>query len=152
DIQCDQSLEDTAFPTYFHNLGTLRKSASTGTTSVTIPMFNSGTVTGLEGTMNVSGGGTLDGIFSAGSGAVINFTGGNFTNSGPVSMNGPGIVRLLGATLYLLTDTIPNFPLASGTVYPGPAFQGGTITNLTINGATLAGTNTVTGIFNFHTG
>jgi hypothetical protein len=152
DIQCDQSLEDTAFPTYFHNLGTLRKSALTGTTSVTIPLFNSGTVTGLEGTLNISGGGTLGGIYNASSGAVINFTGGNFTNSGPVSMNGPGIVRLLGATLFLLSDTITNFPLSSGMVYPGPAFQGGTITNLTINGATLAGTNTVTGVFNFNTG
>lgn len=151
DIQCDQDLVNNAGTTaYFHNAGTLRKSALTGTTSFEIPLLNSGTVVGLQGALDFSGNGTLAGTFTAGSGAFINFTsgsifGGNFTNSGPVTINGSGTVQLLGANLFLLTDTVTNFPLTSGTVYPGPAFQGGTITNLTLLGATLGGTNTVTG-------
>lgn len=151
DVQCDQVLQNNAGTTaYFHNAGTLRKSALTGTTSFEIPLLNSGTVVGLQGALDFSGNGTLAGTFTAGSGAFINFTsgsifGGNFTNSGPVTINGSGTVQLLGANLFLLTDTVTNFPLTSGTVYPGPAFQGGTITNLILLGATLGGTNTVTG-------
>lgn len=149
DIQCDQSLYNNAGTTaYFHNVGTLRKSALTGTTTFTLPLLNSGTVIGLEGALDFNANGTLTGSFTAGSGAFINFIGGDFTNSGPVTMNGPGTVQLLGATLFLLTDTISNFPLTSGTVDLGPEFQGGTITNLTIGGVTLAGTNTVTGVLN----
>ncbi len=147
DIQCDQTLQNNAGTTaYFHNAGTLRKSGLTGTTSFAIPLLNSGIVVGLQGALDFSGNGTLTGTFTAGSGAFINLTGsGDFTNSGPVTINGPGTVQLLGANLFLLTNTVTNFPLTSGTVFPGPAFQGGTITNLTMVGATLAGTNTVTG-------
>lgn len=153
DIECDESLYNDAGSTaYFYNSGTLRKSASTGSTSFQIPLFNPGSVTVLEGTLNFEGGGTLTGSFSAGGGTTIDFSEGNLTNSGPVSINGPGAIQLEGANLFLLTDTITNFPLTSGTVYLGPLFQGGTITNLTIAGATLAGTNTVTGTFNWDTG
>ncbi len=154
DIQSDQSLFNNAGgPAYFHNAGTLRKSASTGSTYISIPILNSGSVTGLQGTLNFNGGGVLAGTFTAASGAGISFSGGYFTNSGPVAINGPGTVQVTGAAyLTLLTDAITNLPLAGGTVYLGPAFQGGVITNLTIAGATLAGTNTVTGTFNWDNG
>jgi len=39
----------------------------------------------------------------------------------------------------------PNLQLTGGTVVLDPSFQGGTITNLTLNGSTLSGTNTVSG-------
>lgn len=153
DIQCDQSLYNNAGTTaYFHNVGTLRKSALTGTTTFQIPLLNSGFVVGLEGALDFDGNGLLTGTFTAGSGAFINFTGGDFTNSGPVTINGHGTVQLLGASLFLLTDTISNFPLTSGMVNLGPAFQGGTITNLTTLGATLAGTNLVTGTLSVSNG
>jgi hypothetical protein len=154
DIQCDQSLVNNAGATaYFHNLGTLRKSAKSGITSFQIPIINSGLVTGLQGTLSFGGGGTLAGTFAAATNATINFSGGNFTNSGPVSIIGPGIVQLsANAALILLADAIPNLPLVGGTVHLGPAFQGGTITNLTLSGATLTGTNTVTGTFNWNSG
>ena len=43
-------------------------------------------------------------------------------------------------------DIAPALQLTGGTVVLGPAFQnGGAITNLILNGATLSGTNTVTG-------
>ena len=154
DIQCDQNLfNNTGGTTYFHNVGTLRKSANTGTTSFSIAIINSGTVMGLEGTVNFSGGGILAGTFQAASNAIFNFSGGSFTNSSPVSILGPGSIQLTSTgNLFLLSDMIANLPLAGGTVNLGPAFEGGTITNLTIAGATLAGTNTVTGTFNWNNG
>lgn len=153
DIQCDQTIYNNAgTAAYFHNLGTLRKSALTSSTSFALPLLNAGTVTALHGTLSFSGSGTLSGTFTAGAGTIIDFTGGDFTNSGSVSINGPGIVGLAGANLFLLANTISNFPLVSGTVYLGPAFQGGTITNLTTLGATLAGTNSVTGTLNVSNG
>ncbi|HWY78290.1 MAG TPA: hypothetical protein VN281_21925 [Verrucomicrobiae bacterium] len=154
DIQCDQILENNAGTTaYFHNAGTLRKSAKSGITSFDIPIINSGLVMGLQGTLSFGGGGILAGTFAAATNATINFSGGNFTNSGPVSMIGPGTFELsANAGLILLADAIPNLPLVGGTVHLGPAFQGGTITNLTLSGATLTGTNTVTGTFNWNNG
>jgi hypothetical protein len=153
DIQCDLSTYNNgSAPTYFHNLGILRKSAKTSTTGFYLPIINAGSVTVLQGTLSFGGGGTMTGTFTAATNATISFAGGNFTNSGPVSINGPGPVQLAGANLWLLSDIIPNLFLSGGTVNLGPAFQGGTITNLTISGATLAGTNTVTGTFNWNNG
>jgi hypothetical protein len=154
DIQSDRQLYNNAGTTaFFRNAGMLRKSGLASTSYIEIPFYNSGSVTGLQGTLNFSGGGTLAGTFSAAAGAAIGFTGGNFTNSGPVAINGPGLIQMAGsADLFLLSDAIPNLPLAGGTVFLGPSFQGGTITNLTINGATLTGTNTVSGTLNWNNG
>ena len=153
-IESDQSLVNNVLgPAYFQNAGTLQKSSGTGTTTIYIPLINSGSVTALQGTLSLNDGGTLSGAFTAGTGAAINFASGGFTNSGPVSINGPGAVQLTGGTLTLLTDIITNLPLTGGTVDVGPAFQqGGAVTNLTIDGATLGGTNTVTGILNWNNG
>ncbi|HEV2327686.1 MAG TPA: hypothetical protein VGY56_02730 [Verrucomicrobiae bacterium] len=152
-IENDQSIYNNISPgAYFQNAGILEKSADTGITSIYIPVINSGSVTALQGTLDFYGGGPLAATFTANIGAAINFAGGGFTNSVPVTINGPGTVQLEGGTLTLLTDTITNLPLTAGTVNLGPAFQGGAITNLTINGATLAGTNTVTGTFNWNNG
>ncbi len=41
---------------YFHNAGTLRKSAATGTTTISIPFANAGTVAALQGTLAFYGG------------------------------------------------------------------------------------------------
>jgi hypothetical protein len=153
DIQCDLQIYNNAAGTaWFYNLGTLRKSAKTGSTAFNVPIINSGSVTGLQGTLTFGGGGILAGTFTAASNATISFAGGNFTNSGPVSINGPGLIQLYGGTLWLLTDVISNLFLSGGTVNLGPTFQGGTITNFTLSGATLAGTNTVTGTFNWNNG
>ena len=67
-------------------------------------------------------------------------------------MNGPGVVQLTGGNLTLLTDVITNLPLIGGNLTLGPSFQGGTITNLTLSGAMLLSTNTVTGAFNWSAG
>ncbi len=153
DLQSDEGMMNNASgPAYFHNAGTLRKSAQTGTSSILIPLFNSGSVTGLQGTLSFGGGGSLSGNFAASGGANITFSGGTFSNSVPVAISGPGAVQFTSGNLFLLADAIPNLALTGGTVNLGPAFQGGTITNLTITGSTLAGTNVVTGIFNLDNG
>jgi hypothetical protein len=153
DMQSDQTIYDSGGgPGYFINEGTLRKSSNTGITSMSLPVINSGTVTALEGTLTFLGGGPLSGTFTAASGATINFGSGNFTNSVPMTINGPGPVQFTGGTLLLLTDVINNLPLTGGTVLLGPAFQGGSINNLTIAGAMLSGINTVTGTFNWNGG
>jgi hypothetical protein len=153
DIQCDHIMQNSAgTPNYFQNAGTMRKSANSGTTSISIPIINSGTVNALQGTLNLDGGGTLAGAFTAAGGTAITLSGGSFTNSGPVSFSGPGPIQFTGGNLWLLSDAISNLPLTGGIVNLGPAFQGGSITNLTIAGATLAGTNVVTGTFNWNNG
>ncbi len=153
DIQCDQSLYNNSSGTaFFYNFGIIRKSAKTGATGFNLPIINSGSVTGLQGNLVFGLGGILAGTFTAASNGLISFSGGNFTNSGPVSLNGPGLIQLGGGNLWLFSDVISNLSLSGGTVNLGPAFQGGTITNLTLSGATLAGTNTVTGTFNWKNG
>ena len=152
-IQNDQAISPYYVgAAYFHNAGTLLKSGQTGATTIAVPFNNSGSVTALQGTLNFGGGGTLAGTFTATNAASILFSGGNFTNSVPTTMNGPGVVQLTGGNLTLLTDVITNLPLTGGNLILGPSFQGGTITNLTLSGAILLSTNTVTGTFNWIAG
>ena len=147
-ITCDQSMgANCAYPAsaYFQNAGTVRKSVTTGTTSIGVPFNNSGVVTAMTGIINFNYGGVLGGGFNAAGGALIQFNGGNFSVAGVVA-NGPGAVQLTGGgTLFLVNDVVPNLGLIGGTVVLGTGFQGGTITNLSLGGTTLAGTNTVTG-------
>ena len=53
-----------------------------------------------------------------------------------------------GGTLTLQQTVAPQLQLTGGAVTLGPAFQGGSITNLTLAGSLLSGTNTVTGTLN----
>src|SRR5205085_11740612 len=137
----------------FHiNARTVRKSASTGTTTIGVGFTNSGTVATLEGTANFNNGSLLSGIFSAGAGTTINFNGGPFSYDSSLALNGPGAIRLSGGSLTLINDVPPNLTLAGGTVTLGPSFQGGTITNLNSPGSALSGNYTVTGTLNLGNG
>jgi len=154
----------------FYNAGAFTKSPSTGTSSFSGVAFdNSGEVNVFSGTLavgsggilggsflasnnatiNFSGGGLLSGLFTAESGAGITLTGGAFTDDNAV-FNGPGANSMTGGTLLLTNDVSQNLRLAGGTVTLGPQFQeNGNITDLTIAGATLIGTNSVVGTFNW---
>src|SRR5262249_58503084 len=46
------------------NAGTFKKSGGAATTTVNVPLSNSGTVQGLAGTLNLSGGGSHTGAFN----------------------------------------------------------------------------------------
>src|SRR2546423_7789396 len=60
---------------------------------------------------------------------------------------------MTGGNITLLNDVPGNLQLAGGTVLLGPAFQnGGAITNLTLQGSSLSGTNQVTGTLNWNGG
>src|SRR5256714_3606302 len=112
-------------------------------TSINIPFYNSASVVALQGTLNLNGGGTLDGTFNASAGATINFNGGTFTYGATPVLSGAGAIRFSGGNLTLLSDVIPNLQMAGGTLGLSPLFQGGSISNLSLGGVTLIGNNTV---------
>ncbi len=95
--------------------------------------------------------GALAGTYNAALGTTIQFTGGGtavnpLTVGTPPVLNGPGQYQFTGGYLLLTENAIPNLRLVGGTLELGPAFQqGGAITNLTLDGTTLAGTNNVNG-------
>jgi hypothetical protein len=174
DIQGDATMfHSSGFQPVFHNAGLLRKSAGTGTTTFSgVALNNSGIVEGLSGTiqfgdggtfggqlsvaagatLNLSGGGTITGTFNAALGGTVTFSGGSFGVIPTSSLTGPGLYRLTSNGQLTLVERIPNLQLQGGTVSLAAGFQGGTITNLTIAGATLVGTNLLTGTLIFSNG
>ncbi len=135
---------------YFVNQGTV--TGSVGTNSISCQMFDNtqGTITNLAGTLGLGFYQTnLTGTYFAAAGATIQFIGG--TVASPVS---PGTPLVLGGSgsyqfisdlvslgihgyLYLPTSVIPNLSMQGGLLELGPGFQGGAITNLTLNGIAL---------------
>ena len=154
-IQCDgyylDSYAHAGANAYFVNEGTVHKTAGGGSTYIWVPFYNLGLVSVAQGTLTFYNGGSIGGSFSAASGAGIAFSGGDFTGAGAV-VSGPGVVQFNGGNLLLSTNLIPNLALTGGTVSLGRGFQGGSITNLTLAGSTLSGTNVVTGTFNWSGG
>jgi choice-of-anchor C domain-containing protein len=152
DIATDENINCACYGyEFFNNRGTLEKSAGTGTTDISVLVTNTGTVEALEGTLNFNDGGSIGGVYTADSGAAINFTSGNFS-AGLATINGPGPVELTGGTLALLNNIIPNLELTGGSVTVGTNFEGGTITNLTLSGSTLSGSSTVGGTLEWTSG
>jgi len=121
---------------------------------------SSGTVTNFSGTLELGNfQGTLAGNFYATNGSMIEFFGGNSTNfltpGTPLVLAGGGQYQFgVGYPFYwtgylaLPTDVIPGLALIGGTLELGTNFQGGAITNLTVNGMTLTNTLPVRGTFN----
>jgi hypothetical protein len=149
-IQCDQTLYvscggDTN--AYFLNAGTVQKTASTGTTYFSLPVYNGGAFSVTNGTLNFNAGGVLGGSYSAASGATVNFSAGAFSYTTVPVLSGPGTFLFSGGTLTLISNLIPNMQMTGGTLTLGTNFQGGTITNLTFGGV-LSGSYTVSGTFN----
>jgi hypothetical protein len=154
DVQTNVSIFTASYGSeFFNNAGTFRKSGGPGTAGIYVAFSNAGTVTNFAGAINFYGGGALTGTYGTAAGASTYFAAGNFTMDAPPIITGPGLCEFTGTTL-TLTQTAPsNLVLASGNVILGPAFQNfGAITNLTLNGAVLTSTNTVTGTFNWVNG
>jgi hypothetical protein len=150
DAQGDLMLEDiSSSGGFLDNAGIFRKSAGTGTLQAYTIFTNTATVDVESGTLSLNEGGGIGGLFTTAAGTAITLSGGAFVPIGSPTFTGSGQSRFLGDSITLLNNTIPGLVLASGTVQLGPNFQGGSITNLTVSGATLAGTNTVTGTFNW---
>jgi hypothetical protein len=85
-------------PASFQNAGTLKKSAGSGTTYVTVPITNTntGTVQGLAGTLTFDGGGSSVGAITATAPGVVDFHAGTYTLA---SAGGTGTFTVSGATV-----------------------------------------------------
>jgi hypothetical protein len=143
-IECNQWLEWGSGAEQFHNAGLLTKTLSFGTSYIQPYLDNTGTVQAQTGTVEVYEGSGMLGAFEASSNAAIVFNG-TYTVWPGVNLSGPGSFQFVGGSLTILTNPLPNLQLTGGTVYLDASFEGGAITNLSLNGALLAATNTVTG-------
>ena len=177
-LQCDQSLGDYYGGEFINNAGTLRKSATlgaaySGTSSIYVQINNTGTVDLESGNltfynyvqnpsgtflgaantvMNFNAGAVLSGPYTMAAGGALYLSGGTFTITPPLLFNGAGNYYMTGGTLTLLSNTIPNLQMSGGTIALSTNFQGGTITNLTLNGQNLAGSNVVSGTLTLNGG
>jgi hypothetical protein len=130
------------------NSGILRKTGSAGTTSIQDFNFvNSpgGLIDTLSGTLSFSGAANsvLGGTLSATSPGLMTINGGTWTDAAATA-SGTGTNRFNGGTLNLRTNIIPGLRLTGGDVYitgTNTFQQAGAITNLTLDGAQLQGTN-----------
>ncbi len=129
-IQCDQQIYnsyagDSAQPAQFQNAGTVSKSAGSGTTSFNVFFANSGSVQAQNGTIDFNDGSDLGGSFQAGASGAIYFAGGTVSLSTTPEFQGPGLVRITGASVLLNDFTgVVNLYGASVT---GQIAQGGTL-------------------------
>ncbi len=104
----------------FNNSGTFRKSAGTGTSTISNPFNNTDSVQVQSGTMLFTSSGTSTGSFDVSSGALLNFSAGSHTFNAGVTLPGVGPVRVGGATLTVNSGlSTSNFELTGGTVTGG---------------------------------
>jgi len=150
DMQTNASVNDEGYGhEFFKNSGEFLKSGGTGTTSITVPFTNFGTVSNLMGTVSFGGGGPIDGSYDTAAAAIIDFYSGSFTVGALPSFTGSGLCEFTGSTLTLNSNYPPGLVLVGGNLVLGPNFQNhGSITNLTVAGMTLVSNNTVTGTLN----
>jgi hypothetical protein len=137
-------------PMVWINEGTLLKNAGTGVSYINDFQFqniSSGVVQVTSGTLQFTGNATNDsvigGSFNASGNGAVNIFGGMWTDAGGAAT---GTNRFTGGTFNLRTNTIPGLVLAGGNVniIGTTTFQqGGAITNLTLDGPYLHGTNRV---------
>jgi hypothetical protein len=144
---------DNCGPGLLVNEGTLEKTGGTGTSTISPVLDNSGLVDVQTGTVNVNGGGSGSGQFSAETGATLAFPNGYTANSGAVC-EGAGTNVLTGGTFTVDgLVTISNLVLAGGdltgngviagvlTWTGGSIGSGSTLTIATNGTLILAGVN-----------
>ena len=138
----------------FANGGRFLKTAGTGIGVINLPFLNaSGIIDVTSGILRFDHGLTLDGLWIAGAGAAIQFNNGAFPYTPQTRLTGGGVYQLTGGTLQNLADYLPNLQLLGGNVSLSPTYQtNGVIVRLDLNGATLVGTNRVTGVMNLVSG
>jgi hypothetical protein len=138
------------------NSGTVRKTLAIGTSTIGLDLINlpSGVVDVSSGVIQFSAFNTnvLGGSFTATQPGQIKFRG-NQTDAGGTG-SGSGLIQFLSGIFYLRTNPVPNLALVGGDVYIHPTTfqQAGAITNLTLEGAFLRGTNRVTGTLTVNSG
>lgn len=136
------------------NGGTLRKTAGTGTTTISLPINNGGLVEGQSGLLTFNAGGSSSGQFLCDNGAAVGFGGGTQVLQGTSSLNGPGSVLVSAGSVIVQGQVVVGaLTNSSGAVN----FSSGgtpTITNLTLSGGALIGSDAVSvpGVFNWSAG
>ncbi len=85
-----------ATPRTFNNMGTFRKSAGSGTTTVSVTFNNSGTVEVQTGTLNLTSGGAGAGSFIGSGGTTLQFSGGTHDLNGGSSIAAPAVMFTAG--------------------------------------------------------
>ena len=142
--------------TVFVNNGTFRKTGSSASSVNDFNFSNNGLIDVQGGTLNFRGGTTnlFTGNYNTASSATLQFIAGTYSDAGGI-FSGAGTARFNATALNLRTNVPPGLSLYGGDIWilGTNTFQGaGSITNLAIDGATLRGTNTVTGTLNFSSG
>ena len=124
DITTNNSIDHGCGGELLLNYGTVRKSGGTGASTINCVLNNFGLIDVQTGTVNINGGDTANsvGVFQTEAGAALDFVN-NFTANSGVQFTGAGTNLLTGGTFTL-----------NGLV---------TFSNLTLAGASLAGTNGV---------
>lgn len=143
-------------PVLLNNSGMVRKTGGTGTSSLGMALTNQpgAEVDCLAGTLAFSASGVLGGAFVGNAPGRITLTGGNWTDAGG-TFSGTGTNQFTGGILNLRTNPPSGLQLAGGDIYlvGTNSFQdAGAITNLAIDGATLYGSNAVSGTLAFTSG
>ena len=141
--------------TYFLNQGQIVKNFSSSGVSISVWDFDNstGSITNLDGILEVGNFlGTLSGNFYASSGTEYQLTGGVTTSylvpGAPLVLGGLGAYIFYQGYLNYPNNTVPGLILQNSILTLGPGFQGGAITNLTLDGILLTNTLPVTGTFN----
>ena len=101
-------------------------------------------------TLEFAEGGNLTGSFTSAAGGSIMLVGRHFHPRAHAGVQRPRHEHHERGDDYLDQRTIANLQLTGGTVVLTPTFQGGAITNLTLNGASLSGHQLVTGVLNLY--
>jgi autotransporter-associated beta strand protein len=94
------------------NLGTVRKSVSTGLLDVYWAMNNSGTVDVQKGTLNLRAGGSGGGTYNVAAGATLAFNGGTYSILGTSTFTNAGSLNFIAGNVNVGPATFTN----SGTI------------------------------------
>ncbi|HEX7652901.1 MAG TPA: hypothetical protein VF607_05310, partial [Verrucomicrobiae bacterium] len=137
------------------NTGTLQKIGITTNSFYDFSLVNSGIIDIQSGTLNLKAPTTnfWAGTYNTAAGATLQIQAGTWSDAGAV-FTGTGTNLFAGTTLLLRTNIPGNMKLLGGDIWIlGTNFQAaGSITNLAMDGASLRGTNTVSGTLNFSAG
>ncbi len=149
DILGDGTLQLFAGTANIDNRGLWRKSAGGGATTVSVPFTNTGLVEVHSGTLSFTGGGLIDGSYTAEVGTTLQFGSGNWILQPTTQFSGLGTVRISGGNVTYSGAfyDIPLLQLNSGTLTVN-----GTIADFTLSGGTLAGDHIVTGTLSLGSG
>jgi hypothetical protein len=126
----------------FTNSGTFTRSVGSGTTTVSVPFNNSGTVNIQSGTLTLDGGGASTGQFQLVAGAPVNFTTTVYNFNAGTSFTGNGAANIKNGTVTLTGTTTATAATTLVIGGSGIVNGGGTLTDsglLKMSGGTMSG-------------